>query len=142
MSRRLTINVGFITNSSSCVFCFPKSLLDDPQVRAFVEAHELGNGYVGSNLWNRSACSSILITKGQKEEAKQILRSYDWEDKDIESETEASRCIDPNDDNFYVVYGDEYSDTTHIFCQMMSKALGRVNGKKDSFRDGYCASFN
>ncbi len=145
MTRRVTVNVGFITNSSSCVYYFPKEVLDDPQVKAFIEAHELGDGYLGSHLWSRESCSSFLVTKEQKAEAKSILRNpYDDDDKYSDYCSEASKVIDPKDDGVYVIYGDEYSDTTHVLCRILSNALGRLNGVKegDYHRSGYLTDFN
>jgi len=146
MARRITVNVGFITNSSSCVYYFPKEVLQDPQIKAFIEAHDLADGYVGHDLWSRSGCSSLLVTAAQKAEAKQILRHYSWDGEDIpeESVQTASAVINPGDDGVYVIYGDEYSDTTHILCRLMSNALAAINKKnpEEYHRSGYLTDFN
>jgi hypothetical protein len=144
MARRVTVNVGFITNSSSCVYYFPKEVLNDPEVQAFIRAHDLESGYIGSDLWNRGACSSFLVTKEQKEAAKRILRTYDEEYTGAEYESGASKAIDPDNDGAYVLYGDEYSDTTHILCGILSNALSRLNGADQNTypRSGYVTDFN
>jgi hypothetical protein len=149
MSRRITVNVGFITNSSSCVYYFPREVLDDPEVKAFIEAYGLGGGYVGSDLWHRAECSSFLVTKDQKVEAKKILHSYGdtVEEMDPSVGSEASRAINPDSDGAYVLYGDEYSDTTHILCGILSGAMHRLHGEKNvpewkSRLDGYVTDYN
>lgn len=140
MSQRITVNIGFITNSSSCVYYFPKRVLEDPEVQAFIEAHDLENGYVGSSLWNRGGCSSFLVTKAQKQEAKRELWSYDGPAAE-EPTGSISSTIDPDDDGAYVIYGDEYRDTTHLLCEILSKAYARIDNS-DAFRAGYVDSFN
>lgn len=143
MARRVTVNIGFITNSSSCVYYFPKEVLADPQVKAFLEAHELTRGYIGEELWYRSECASFLVTEEQKAKAKDILRSYDPDDRET-SESSVSKVIDPKDDGVYILYGDEYQSTTHILCRMMSNALAKLKGQKDHEfpRAGYVTEYN
>lgn len=130
MPRRITVNVGFITNSSSCVYYFPKEVLSDPMVKAFLKAYELEDGYLGSNLQCRDTCASLIVTKAQKGKAKAEL-TYEGES------TEASQAIDPDSDGVYVFYGDEYTDTTQILCRIMSEALARLTGVKDPYHLGY-----
>lgn len=143
MARRVTVNIGFITNSSSCVYYFPKEVLADPQVKSFMEAHELTQGYLGDDLWYRSSCASLLVSEEQKEKAKGILRSYDPDDASL-PESSVSKVIDPKSDGVYILYGDEYSDTTHILCRLMSGALAKLQGQKDHEfpRAGYITEYN
>ena len=49
--KRLSINVGHITNSSSCVYSFPKALLEDEEVQTFLKAYDFwGKDYIGRHV--------------------------------------------------------------------------------------------
>lgn len=107
----LGINVGFVTNSSSMVHHFPRQLLDDPKVKAFLEAFGVEHGVVGDNLWHRGACTTIAITKEQKQE---VVRAF--------AEEEYSHPhIDVNSDEVVVIYGDEYTSVANTLAHMLSE---------------------
>ena len=81
MPKQISVNIGFVTNSSSVVHHFPRELLEHPKVKAFIEKFELQDGFVGEDLWNRDACSSFLVDADQKAE---VTRSFSG-DNDISS---------------------------------------------------------
>lgn len=119
MAKRLIINMGFITNSSSAIHWFPKELLEDPEVRAFMDAYGIGGGYVGNDLWYRSACETIALTKDQKQATKDQLGSSDYDSR-------MGSAVNPDDDSqFVIIYGDEYtcvtSELAHLLCRVADK---------------------
>lgn len=116
MAKRLIINMGFITNSSSAIHWFPKELLEHPDVRAFMSAYGIAGGYVGSDLWYRSACETIALTKEQKQATKEQLSSSEYSPR-------TGDMVNPDDDSqFVVIYGDEYQCVTmelsHLLCRI------------------------
>lgn len=116
MAKRLTINVGFITNSSSCVHFFPKALFMDPSVQAFLSAYDLQNGFVGNDLWHRAECTSLLVTQEQKAKAQADLNS---------SQYSGGPTITCDDETVVVIYGDEYDnvarEVNEIMCALAEK---------------------
>jgi len=112
MARRFMINMGFITNSSSCVYSFPPEVLAHPKVQSFIKRYEIHNGYVGDDLWYRSRCSSFLVTDEQKKEALNELSGNEYGCSRNFSLVEDEGCS--------VIYGDEYSDITSTLCCLMS----------------------
>lgn len=116
--RFLSVNIGYITNSSSCVHHFPRAVWEDAQVQAWIKTYELQAGYVGEYLWSRQSCSSVLVTKEQKEQALAQLRAEEY--------SEYGPAIDTEDDSVVVIYGDEYHDTTHILCELLSSTAERL----------------
>lgn len=60
--KRLAINVGFITNSSSCVYCFPQEILDDPEVSGFLNAYGFTQDIVGAG--HRGSITFVQTEKG------------------------------------------------------------------------------
>lgn len=122
MAKRLIINMGFITNSSSAIHWFPKELLNDPGVKAFMEAYGLDRGSVGEDLWYRSACESIAITTEQKQQVRDQLTREDYDGGSI------GVSVDPADDsNFVVIYGDEYESVTSELAHLLSE-IARKKG--------------
>lgn len=59
--KRLAINIGFITNSSSCIYWFPKEILEDPTVDAFLSAYGFKQDFIGESL-SRSCCATFTCT--------------------------------------------------------------------------------
>lgn len=114
MAKRLIINMGFITNSSSAIHWFPKEILEDPEVRTFMEAYGLGGGYVGSELWHRGACESLLITPEQKQEARERLNDTEY------SPGTGDRYFKDADNQVILIYGDEYSSVTSELASLLS----------------------
>ena len=98
---KVSANVGFVTNSSSAIMLFPRELLEDPEVKAFLEAFEIGEGFVGSDLWSRDTCGTVALTPEKKQEAKENLYQEGYEDSRLPD-------FDPEDDKILVIYGDEY----------------------------------
>ena len=113
--KRLTINVGFITNSSSAIHWFDKKVLEAPEVKAFIEAYEL-KGYVGE-VWYRSNCDTFAPDKETKE---QLVAALSQEGYSVPH-------IDPNDDKVVVIYGDEYDSMTKALCELLSSVARRDN---------------
>lgn len=118
---RITIGSGFITNSSSVVHYFDKSLLEDPEVAAFIKAYDLQDGVIGREMYSRSNCSSFLPTRELKEEARRrfsaAMESYG---------SESHIDFGADDDNIVtLVYGDEYYSFASILCGLLSEAAER-----------------
>jgi hypothetical protein len=108
---QLGINIGFITNSSSVVFHFPKELLSDPGIAAFLRAFEVQDGYVGRDLWDRGDCGTLAISRDQKKLASAML---------LELEYGNPPGIDVTDDStFVLIYGDEHRDITAVLHDML-----------------------
>jgi hypothetical protein len=118
--KRLTINIGFITNSSSVVHWLPKEILQDEEVKAFLDAYGLAGGTVGDDLWRRDTCSSFIVTPEQAEAANEQLRSSEY-----------SAPVEVPVDAVTVIYGDEYStvfaELSHVLEAAASR-LGLVGG--------------
>lgn len=119
--KRISINIGFITNSSSVVHNFPRDLLEDPDVAAFVKAYGLERGLMPEDLWYRSQCTTVAMTKEQKTDLKDLF---------ADNEYGSSYKIDchENDDNIVVVYGDEYDSIASEFCDVLCDAMARKQG--------------
>ena len=131
MPKKLFINVGFITNSSSVVHYYPKAILEDPEVRAFMEAYSIQDGYVGEDLWHREYCESLLLTKEQKlkEKAKFAEGTY-------EGTPYRHPPVDPENDEVVLIYGDEYQCITSELCDVLGRAckrLGLAGGGGDDY---------
>ena len=112
---RISMNVGFVTNSSSMIYSFPKELLDLLEVRAVLEAFEIQNGFVGHDLWSRSACETLAITKEQKDQARSDLNR-------MPDEYGSPPSIDDSEDRVVIIYGDEYSGIAIMLIQLIKNA--------------------
>lgn len=123
--RTVTVNVGFITNSSSVVHFFDKKLLEHPEVAAFLSKHEI-TGYVGANLWNRGACESILITDEQKELGQKRMEGFEW---GLGNDVKGAK------DTFTVIYGDEHWGFAQELCHLIGKVTGKHRSELGSFYD-------
>ena len=139
MKTVLQINTGFITNSSSQVCFFDRKLLDDPEIKAFLEAFSVSGGYIGPNLWHRGNCGSVLITQEQKEKARKEL-----EELEEGFFSSYAPSVDGGEDTITIIYGDEYSDDlAYILSRKLTALLndGRQIGDEDYvYNDG--ESFN
>jgi hypothetical protein len=122
MPKRLSMNIGFVTNSSFAVHHFPRQLLEHPDVRAFIEAFEISQGFIGSELWNRSACSTVAMTKEQKA---QIVTQFKGEAGD--DEWMRPPAIDVESDDVVIIYGDEYTSLAQQLSNLMGKAAEKMN---------------
>lgn len=125
MALRLSINIGFVTNSSSVVHHFPKELLNDPTVKAFIEAFELSRGFVGEDLWHRGACGTFAVTKEQKAEVQAKLQSIN-EGRDADDYTVNVPGIAMDDDSVVLIYGDEYSSIASSLSGLMMEAAKKL----------------
>lgn len=118
MALRIGINIGFVTNSSSMVYHFPRELLAEPKIQAFLTAMDLHGGFVGSELWSRDTCTTIAMTKEQKQECVRKLAESDY-------------CTPPgistDDDSVVIIYGDEYQSVASTLAWML-KDIARSKG--------------
>jgi hypothetical protein len=128
VALQIGINVGFVTNSSSMVYHFPRELLNDPKIKGFLKAFEIEEGFVGSDLWDRGQCGTLAITREQKEEAHQQLANAEYGHAGLGLVHLA------NDDEVTVIYGDEYNDLAACLGNML-EALCRDRGIPLSGRD-------
>lgn len=104
---KISFNLGFVTNSSSAIFHFPNLLLKDQRVINFLSKFEI-DGYVSDNLWDRSACTTIALTKEQKVQAFINLRDNDY-----------GPHINIDSDEFVVIYGDEGVSLANTFAHLL-----------------------
>lgn len=126
MPYQLGANIGFVTNSSSVVYHFPKKLLEYPAVKAFLAAYEIEDGFVGDDLWHRGECGTIALDRKTKELADQRLHRESYG-----AEGGYAPGIAVDDDNtFVVVIGDEHHDLAYIFSHMLCD-LAREEGLGD-----------
>ena len=128
MAKHISINVGFITNSSSVVHHFPREVLEDPDVQAFMKTYEVEGGFVGSDMWHRGQCDTFAITQKQKRAVQTDLLSY---------EDCSSPGINVDSDDIVIVYGDEYSNLVQGLCDLISQAC-----KKKGIETGYGENYN
>ncbi len=112
MALRLSINIGFITNSSSMVYHFPRELFQDKRIQAVLKAFELDGGFVGSDLWHRGLCATVAMTKEQRIAAKQQLVEAEYGSGTPYIDTE-------DDDSVVVIYGDEHRSIAYILSDML-----------------------
>lgn len=111
--KRLSGNLGFITNSSSAIYHFPRVLLEDPRIQAFLQIYELGSGYIGQNLWNRQYCDTLAMNPEQKREVLTKLREEEY----------GPPHIDADSDSILIIYGDEYQNVTHSLASLMCEVV-------------------
>lgn len=119
MKYEITLGLGHTTNSSSCIHFFPKEILKHPLLVSFLERYEISGGFVGEDLWSRSTCDSLLLTEEQKNQANKDLKSLDG--------FHAPSVVEGGQEEFVVIYGDEYSGVASIFaemCEDVCKELG------------------
>lgn len=115
--KKLAINTGYTTNSSSRVVHIPKEKLEHPDVQALLEAYEVEDGYVGDNLWHREACETLAITEEQKREARDKLQNHGFSHEPSRMPT-----IDVNDeDKAVLIYGDEYNGIVQKILGIISE---------------------
>lgn len=127
MPKVIGISVGFVTNSSSMVYHFPRKLLEDPTIQTFLKAFEVEEGFIGSDLWHRGECGTFAVTQSQKEQVVKLL-----------GETEYCRppAIDMDPDTVVVIYGDEYPGMASTISGMLRAAAERL-GIRDFGGDEY-----
>lgn len=114
---KITVNIGFITNSSSVVFHFPKELLEFPKVKTFMEKYGIIDGFVGYDLWSRQSCSSLLVNQQQFQEA-----NVQFQDAEYKIYAPA---ID--DTKAAIIYGDEYETITSELAKIIEECAKENN---------------
>lgn len=121
MPKRVSITTGFVTNSSSVIYHFPNELLSHPKVATFMKAFGIEDGFIGEDLWDRSVCTSVAITKEQKQEVLQKL---------LQNEEFATRhpVIDVDADKFVVIFGDEYRSIANMLADLIGHVLVEQHG--------------
>lgn len=117
MPMRLSMNIGFTTNSSFAVCHFPRQLLDHPTVKEFIELFEVSQGFIGDDMWNRSTCSTMAVTRKQKE---RLVEAFHVEGED--AQWVKPPAIDVESDDVTVIYGDEYTSLARNLAGLMREA--------------------
>lgn len=120
--RRLSMNIGFVTNSSFAVHHFPREVLEDPAVKAFVEAYEISQGFVGEALTYRSRCGTVAMTKEQKQ---QVYDEFHRKEHDFF----VPPHVDTESDNILVIYGDEHMSMARELSHLMDEAAKKMGLK-------------
>lgn len=113
---KISGNTGFITNSSSAIYHFPKLVLEDEQVRTLLETYELFEGYVGRDLWSRSDCETLAVTKEQAQEVKDRLLEPGF----------GIPGVEVSDESIILIYGDEYESLTRVLADSMRQACEKL----------------
>jgi hypothetical protein len=114
---RITINIGFITNSSSVVHYYPKEILEDPEVKFFLTTYGIEGGYASDDVLYRSSCDSMLLTDQQKTHADIQLR---------EAETHYTVSAKDHANEVILIYGDEYTSITSELATLLNKVARRL----------------
>lgn len=120
MPIKISVNTGFITNSSSVVHGFDQELLEDPDVAAFIQTYGMSEGFVG-DVWYRSE-TTFAVTPEQKQEVREAFSTSEFSSRSIPG--------DNDDDSVIIVYGDEYETITSELANLLyqaSQRLGRGN---------------
>ena len=108
----MSINVGFITNSSSVIYHFPAEALNHPKIKSIIDAFEIKEGFVGKDLWDRSECASIAVTKEQKKKVQEELNSLDWH---------SGPSVNVDSDEIIIIYGDEYDSLAMFLASALTE---------------------
>ena len=120
MPVQIGVNVGFITNSSSVVYHFPVELLEFPEIAAFLRTYEVEGGFVGRDMWSRSRCGSLAVTRDQKDDIRCQLVNSDY--------GHVPEVTVDDDTTFVIVFGDEYHDMASILAGMLREVCETVLG--------------
>lgn len=126
MSKRMVINDGFVTNSSSCVYQISKEVLEHPDVQAFFDLYGIEDGYVGRNLWSRGDCESIAVSESKQKKVQERLKNGAWGDYE-------GPHVDVDDDQILVVYGDEYDGVAQELVRLLREVDGAGCSKVTSY---------
>jgi len=102
--------------------------LEDPEIKAFLEAFELEGGWLGGDLWSRSGNHSFIVTREQRLEARKRLMPEDEEDDWWGNPPN----INPDNDDVIVIYGDDYQTTANTLAHMLRDVCDRLNLRYDS----------
>lgn len=121
----ISANVGFVTNSSSVIYHFPKEILEDEEVKKFIEDYGLEHGFVGNDLWHRDGCTTLALTKDQKHYVNLGLKGDNEDDYSFYNVS-----VNEESDEIVLIYGDEYESIVHTLARLMKDVANR---KKISF---------
>jgi hypothetical protein len=83
---------------------------------------DLSKGFVGEDLWSRPECTTIAITKEQKQQTLRALKYPPWGPMPDDGPSrlhELAPAIE--DDSILVVYGDEYVSCASILAGMLRR---------------------
>jgi hypothetical protein len=136
--KRLSLNVGFITNSSSVIYWFPKEILQDSEVVAFLNAYNLFQDDIGGSLWSRSSCATFSCTDEGWQEVHEELCVPDPDEEYpfvvTPREGEGPPLGPPG--SVLILYGDEYQEKPSVFriLGVLKEASERL-GLKGGFTD-------
>lgn len=125
---QISLVSSFVTNSSSVVHGYDRKALDHPEVKAFMKAYGIEEGYVGDDLFCRSTCESIVITDSQKYEV-----SITTDDDGCYAGLPVSN--DPN--TFFLIYGDEYNGAAQELNCLLGDIEQRENVTFRTFSSDY-----
>ena len=125
---KFTINVGFITNSSSVVHYLPPELWNHPKIKALFELYG-GDGYVGNYMASRVGCETVAVTPEQKEQA---LHEY----RDV-FESGFSLSSTEKETGAVIIFGDEYQSLPQLLSSM-----ARDLASEEGIEDGWAFDFN
>lgn len=128
MPKMIGVNIGFVTNSSSVVYHFPAEVLSHPDVKAFIEALEIRDGFVGEDLWNRGLCETFAVTKEQKAKVARELQ---------DSEYCRGPAINVDSNEVVVIYGDEYPGLAMTLASLLQEAVKAAGLGERVFGDDY-----
>ncbi len=119
---KVSMNIGFVTNSSSCIHHFPSEVLRHPKIQAFLKIFAIEDGFVSEELFDRSLCTTVAVSRDQKAAVQTALNSEDPED------LEDGPFIDVESDEVVVIFGDEYDSIAKTLSWMMAEVLTEVYG--------------
>lgn len=114
---QVSVNMGFITNSSSCVHWFPSKVLEHSDVKAVLDAYGAHGGWIGDDLWRRTHCDSFLVSDEQKQEAQEQADSAGYG---------SAPDLAGRPGDVVVVYGDEYDSLARLLSDVMSEACSAM----------------
>jgi hypothetical protein len=118
MEYEISMGMGHVTNSSSCIHFIPPEVMAHPDIQSFLTKYNI-QGFVGTP-WYRSECTSILLTEEQKKAfADEYNRNRDGYGSPLD--------LASNKDHAIVVYGDEFQTIARVFsrlCDKVAEALG------------------
>jgi hypothetical protein len=110
----ISINIGFVTNSSGLIYHFPKTLLKNPYILEFLRVFEIGNGFIVGDPSYRNG-SSFAVTDEQKEAVRKAFAV------DADDGFSYSPNLDAGDDEFIVSFGDEHNSVASTLADLFTE---------------------
>lgn len=129
MALHLSMNIGFVTNSSSMVYHIPRALIEHPSVQAFMKAYEIEDGFIGIDLWHRGYCATVAITREQKLEVRKKLHDSDYG-------TPPPIATD-NEEEIVIVIGDEHETIAKRLVGLLERLNPAEDGRTYNVFGGY-----